>query len=181
MRVHLVIDRELDLEDLYTLPDDGNRYEILDGAVVMTPPPNVPHQHVSAELQAILRDAVRGSNLLVLSAPVAWRIGPGQVPEPDLVVAPRDAFTRRALEAPPLLVVEILSPRGRGRDLFEKRRIYAEGLVSWYWIVDPDAPSLVVLRLVGPAYEDEAHVTGTDAYETREPFPVRVVPAALTF
>ena len=181
MRVHIVIDRELDLEDLYTLPDDGNRYEILDGAVVMTPPPNIPHQYVSTELQAILREAVRGRNLLVLSAPVAWRIGPGQVPEPDLVVAPREAFTRRALEAPPLLVVEILSPRGRGRDLFEKRRIYAEGQASWYWIVDPDAPSLVVLRLVGRAYADEAHVTSSDSYETREPFPLRVVPAALTF
>ena len=176
-----MIDRELDLEDLDTLPDDGNRYEILDGAVVMTPPPNIPHQKVSAELQAILRAAVRDRNLLVLSAPVAWHIGPGHVPLPDLVVAPRDAFTKRALEAPPLLVVEIVSPSGRGRDLFEKRRIYAEGQASWYWIVDPDAPSLLVLRLVGSAYEDEARVTGSDAYEAREPFPVRVVPDELTF
>lgn len=176
----VVIDRELDLEDLYTLPDDGNRYEILDGAVVMTPPPTIAHQSASAELHAILRAATRGRTLKVLAAPVAWRIGPGQVPEPDLVVAPPEAFTPRALEAPPLLVVEILSPRGRGRDLFEKRRIYAEGQAAWYWIVDPGVPSLGVLRLAATEYEEVAHVLGSDAYETRDPFPVRIVPAELT-
>ena len=47
--------------------------------------------------------------------------------------------------------------------------------------MDPDAPSLTVLRLVGSAYVDEAHVTGGDAYETGEPFPVRVVPDELIF
>ncbi|MBV8527210.1 MAG: Uma2 family endonuclease [Candidatus Dormibacteraeota bacterium] len=177
----VVIDRELDLEDLYSLPDDGNRYEILDGAVVMTPPPNTAHQNVAAELTAILRDATRGRRLKVFFAPFAWRIGPGQVPEPDLVVAPPEAFTARALERPPLLVVEILSPSGRGRDLFEKRRIYAEGRAAWYWIADPVQPSLTVLRLAGAAYEDQAHVIADEVYEAREPFPVRVVPSALTF
>ena len=47
--------------------------------------------------------------------------------------------------------------------------------------LDPDAPSLVVLRLAGLVYADESHVTGSDVYETREPFPVGVVRAELTF
>ena len=177
----VVIGRELDIEDLYTIPDDGNRYEILDGAFVMTTPPNTAHQNVSGELYAILRNAARGRGLMVFTAPYAWRIGPGQVPEPDLVVAPVEAFTARALERPPLLVVEILSPGGRGRDLFEKRRIYAAGQASWYWIADPDEPSLTVLRLVGTEYVEDVHVIGGEAYEADDPFRVRVVPEDLTF
>ena len=175
-----MIDRDLDLEDLYTTPDDGNRYEILDGAIVMTPPPNIGHQSVSMELSVLLHRAIEGLGLKVLPAPVAWRIGPGQVPEPDLIVASPAVLTARAVEGPPILVVEVLSPSGRGRDLFEKRRIYADGRAQWYWIVDPTVPSLTVLRLANRAYEEDARVTGDEAYETHNPFAVRVIPAELT-
>ena len=175
----VVIGRELDIEDLYNTPDDGNRYEILDGALVMTPPPNTGHQSISGELYVLLREAIRGRGLKILTAPYAWRIGPGQVPEPDLVVAPVEAFTARALERPPLLVVEILSPSGRGRDLFEKRRIYAAGQATWYWIADPNEPSLTVLRLAGAEYVEDARAVGGEAYQADDPFPVRVVPADL--
>lgn len=177
--VESLLDRALDLEDLYATPDDGNRYEILDGALVMSPPPGSVHQIVAAELAALLRDGALSAGLRALFAPLAWRIGPGQVPEPDLMVVSPEAIGLRAIERPPLLVVEILSPSGRGRDLSEKRRIYAEGQAAWYWIVDPDEPSLTVLRFVGDVYEEESRVTDSEAYETEQPFPVRVVPAEL--
>jgi Uma2 family endonuclease len=179
VHVGMVSGRALDLEDLDATPDDGNRYEVLDGAIVMTPPSGTSHQGVSAELLVLLHAAVRPLGLRVYSAPVAWRIGPGQVPEPDLIVATPDLVTDRAVEGPPVLVVEVLSPTGRGRDLHEKRRIYAEGRAAWYWIVDPAGPSLTLLRLVGEAYEEQARVMGAQAYEAAEPFPVRVVPAEL--
>ena len=178
--VETALDRALDLEDLDATPDDGNRYEVLDDAIVMTPPPGTSHQGVSGELYVLLHAAARPLGFRVYAAPVAWRIGPGQVPEPDLVVAGPEVVTERAVEGRPVLVVEVLSPYGRGRDLHEKRRIYAQGRAAWYWIVDPAEPSLTVLRLVGDAYEDHARVAGTGAYETEEPFPVRVVPAELT-
>ena len=178
--VDIVIGRELDFEDLYTTPDDGNRYEILDGALVMTPAPSTDHQSVLLRLCFLLDAPAREHDMKVLPAPTAWRIAPGQVPEPDVIVATRDVVTRRAVEGPPALVVEILSRSGRPRDLYEKRRIYAEGGAAWYWIVDPDVPSLSVLRLAGSAYEEEAHVSGSDAYEAIEPFTVRVVPIDLT-
>lgn len=174
-----LLDRSLDLDDLYATPDDGNRYEILDGALVMSPPLGSTHQIVAAELAAVLREAARPAGLRALFAPLAWRIGSGQVPEPDLMVVAPETIGARAIERPPLLVVEILSPSGRGRDLSEKRRIYAEGGAAWYWIVDPEEPSLTVLRLTAGAYEDEARVTGATAYETARPFAVRVVPAQL--
>ena len=175
----VVLDRDLDLDDLGLTPDDGNRYEILDGAIVMTPPPGTLHQHVVGELFVILHRAARHAGLEVFVAPVAWRIGPGQVPEPDLVVAASETVTPRAVAGSPLLVVEVVSPTGRGRDLFEKRRIYAQGGASWYWIVDPDEPSLTALRLAGDAYEEAARVAGSDAYETSEPVHVLIVPADL--
>jgi Uma2 family endonuclease len=179
VRMHVVLDRPLDLEDLDATPDDGNRYEVLDGAIVMTPPPGTSHQGTSGELFVLLREAARPLGLRTFTAPVAWRIGPGQVPELDLIVAAADAVTERAIVAPPLLAVEVLSPSNRHRDLSEKRRIYAEGGAAWYWIVDPTVPSLTVLRLAGDGYEEAASVAGTDAYVTGDPFAVRVVPAEL--
>lgn len=177
--VETVLGRALDLEDLEATPDDGNRYEVLDGALVMTPPPGRTHQTVLGELFVLLHRAAKGHGLRVYPAPFAWRIGPGQVPEPDLVVASLDATSERALEGPPVLVVEVLSPTGRARDLHEKRRIYAEGGAAWYWVVDPAEPSLTVLRLQGGTYEEVARATGPEPYETGDPFPVRVVPAEL--
>ncbi len=174
-----VLDRPLDLEDLLATPDDGNRYEVLDGALVMTPPPGTQHQHVVLELAVLLRTAARPLGLQAFVAPVAWRVGPGQVPEPDLLVAAPDAVTERAIVAPPLLVVEVLSTTGRNRDLFEKRRIYAEGRAPWYWLVDPAVPSLTVLRLAGWTYDEHARVEGDTAYVTDQPFPLSVVPADL--
>jgi Uma2 family endonuclease len=167
------------LEDLYATPDDGNRYEILDDAIVMTPPPGTRHQSVVSELLVILHAAARERGLKVFTAPVAWRIGPGYVPEPDIVVAHPETVTPRAIAGPPVLVVEVLSPTGRGRDLFEKRRIYAEGGAGWYWIVDPDEPSLTVLRLAGDQYELAARIVNAEVYETGEPMSLRVVPAEL--
>jgi len=177
--VKTVIDRFLDLEDLLAIPDDGNRYEVLDGALVMTPPPGTRHQHVVLELAVLLRQAARPLGLQTFVAPVAWRIGPGQVPEPDLIVTVPEIVTERAIVGHPLLVVEVLSPPGRNRDLSEKRRIYAEGGSAWYWLVEPAVPSLTVLGLIGQTYEEHTMVEGTTPYVTEEPFPVRVVPAEL--
>lgn len=174
-----VIDRPLDLQDLLTTPDDGNRYEVLDGALVMTPPPGTSHQRVVGELFVLLRQAARPLGLQTFVARVAWRIGPGQVPEPDLLVAAAEAVTERAIVGRPLLVVEVLSPTGRDRDLSEKRRIYAEGGAGWYWLVDPAVPNLTVLRLGGRAYEEQVVAEGSTAYVTDDPFAVRVVPAEL--
>lgn len=176
----LVLGRELDLEDLYNTPDNGNRYEILDGALVMTPAPTRSHQRAVLRLAMLLDGPARELGYEVFTAPFAWRIGPGQVPEPDVIVAAPAATTERAVEGPPALVVEVLSPTGRARDLYEKRRVYAEGGAEWYWIVDPLSPSLTVLRLARGEYEQTAYVDGGDVYETREPLPVRVIPLELT-
>lgn len=177
--VATLIDRPFDLEDLFETPDDGNRYEVLDGALVVTPPPGSAHQGAVLELAVLLRQAALPRGLRTFVTPLAWRIGPGQVPEPDLMVVNPDTVTPRAVEGIPLLVVEVLSPTGRNRDLFEKRRLYVQAGAPTYWIVDPTEPSLTVLRLAGAEYEEEAHVVGASAYEASDPLSVRVVPAEI--
>jgi len=80
--VKTVIDRPLYLEDLRATPEDGNRYEVLDGALVRTPPPGTSHQRVVGELFVLLRQAARPLGLQTFVAPVAWRIGPATYPSP---------------------------------------------------------------------------------------------------
>jgi hypothetical protein len=76
-------------------------------------------------------------------------------------------------------VVEVLSPTGKDRDLFDKRRIYGQAGAQWYWLVEPADPSLTVLSLVEGRYEEAARVVGDSAYTTEDPFPVNVVPHQL--
>lgn len=171
--------RPFDLDDLFDTPDDGCRYEVLDGALVVTPPPGPRHQRVVRELLLVLEPAARARVLEVLPAPVAWHIGPGQVPEPDLIVVDPTLVGERAVQGTPALVVEVLSSFGRSRDLLEKRRLYASAGSPHYWIVDPDVPSLTVLRLEGTEYVQEAEVSGDSAYEPAE-LSVRLVPRHLT-
>jgi Uma2 family endonuclease len=177
--VATLVDRPFDLEDLYAAPDDGNRYEVLDGALVVTPPPGPVHQTVVGELFVVLREAARPHGLRAFMAPLAWRIGPGQVPEPDLMVVSPEAVGDRAIERPPVIVVEVMSPTGKDRDLFDKRRIYGQAGALWYWLVDPAGPSLTVLRLVERRYEEAARVVSDSRYTTDDPFPVTVVPNQL--
>lgn len=171
-------ERPFDLDDLDRIPDDGHRYEVLDGALVVSPPPSPIHQRIVGRLYRLLDDATP-AGIEVFVAPLAWQIAPGQVPEPDLMVVGQAAVGPRAIEAAPLLVVEVLSPTGRGRDLSEKRRLYAAAGCPAYWLVDPNGPSVVALHLQANGYQQEAAVSGDEPYLARRPFPVRVVPGRL--
>ncbi|MHB8263891.1 MAG: Uma2 family endonuclease [Acidimicrobiales bacterium] len=166
-----------DLNDLLELPDDGYRYEVLDGALVVNAAPSWRHQEVVARLTRLLEDA-KPTSLKALPSPT-WRISPGQVPEPDVVVVEPAALGEHAVEGTPLLAVEVLSPSNRGTDLVRKRALYAEASCPSYWIVDPEEPSLLVLRLAGKSYVEVAKVTGNERFEVNEPFLMTVCPADL--
>ena len=165
-------------DDLAAMPDDGHRYEILDGVLVVTPASNLRHQTCVTALWALLH-AARGTEHRVLVAPFDVRLSRFTVLEPDVLVAHRSDFTDARLEGPPLLAVEVVSPSTRRIDLGSKRLAYEGGGVPAYWLVDPDVPSLTVLQLEDGRYEEKAHVTGDEPYEGEFPFPVTVVPAAL--
>lgn len=171
------------VDDLEAFPDDGHRYELYDGALVVTPSPIPLHQRVSANLFRAL-DGAAPPALEVLTAPLDWRISRTRQFQPDLLVVSRrapGALGPRVIETP-LLAVEILSPSTRLLDLGAKRRAYADAGLRHYWIVDPDAdaPSITVLRL-SPAgeYDVAAAGQGDEPVAVADPFTVSVVPADL--
>jgi len=154
--------RKLDYSDLQVTPDDGRRYELVEGNLFVTPSPSPLHQWVSKRLQRQLEDyfeARPGGG--VYDAPVDLILTAHDALVPDLVVvADASGVTRRGIEKPPLLVVEVLSPSTRHMDLTTKARRYAELGVAHYWTVDPEARLLRCHRLAGGQFRFVVEAAG---------------------
>jgi Uma2 family endonuclease len=131
--------------DDYASLDDGNRYEVVDGTLeLMSPGPNLNHQVISFQIQKRLAETCE-QNYLVLYAPIDLILSPTEVRQPDLVMIHRSRLhilSRRGIEGPPDLVVEILSPGTLRRDKIGKMKTYARFRIPEYWIVDPVGGSL---------------------------------------
>jgi len=168
----------LTCDDLQAMPDDGHRYELVDGALIVTPAPKVLHQHVVRRLLVLL-DQAAPPEMELLPAPSDYVVSRHTVLQPDIVVAPLADFGEDNLQRTPLLVVEVQSPTTRRIDLGTKRLAFEGAGVPSYWLVDPDEPSLTLLELEEGVYREAARVTGEQAHVATEPFPVRVVPADL--
>jgi Uma2 family endonuclease len=171
--------RELTRADLATLPDDGHRYELLDGSLFVTPAPGPVHQVVAFELAKLLDAATEGTDLLVLLAPVEVVLSDLVVLQPDVVVAHRDDIDDRGVNGVPPLVAEVLSPSTRSFDLGSKRAAYEAAGVGRYWVLDPDARSLTAWKLEGESYALEARTSSDDAFHAVEPLSLEIRPAAL--
>jgi Uma2 family endonuclease len=171
--------REFTIEDLDRMPDDGHRYELLDGTLIVSPAPGLPHQRVAVVLTHVLELAC--PEQLVVFPNVNVRLATATAFEPDVVVAsPGDGSGARLLRTP-LLVAEILSPDSVLRDLNLKKAAYERFGVPSYWVIDPDLqqPSLRAFELVNGCYTEIAHVTGEQEFRADRPFPVLVVPDQL--
>ena len=165
--------------DLLDRPDDGHRYELLDGALIVTPGPSPYHQDAVGGLLGLLRAACP-ADLKVLTAPLDVHLAPDTVLQPDVLVFRRDQVTRRGVEGAPLLAVEVLSPSTRRIDLHLKRARYEAAGTAAYWVVDPGAPpALTAWELSDRGYRQVAAVVGAEAFEAGLPFPVTVRPADL--
>ena len=179
MPVRMAWGAPLTVADLADAPDDGHRYELIDGTLIVTPSPGSAHQTALGNLHLALRAAVP-AELQVFLAPFDWVVSDNTVLQPDLMVCRRADVTPKNLAGPPLLAVEVLSPSTRAIDLGAKRLAMAAAGVDTYWVVDPLVPSLTVFNNDGSgAFDEVAAVTGDDAYETDRPYPVRVVPSDL--
>ena len=104
--------RKLDYSDLLVTPDDGKRYQLVRGELYVTPSPSPMHQRISKRLQRQLEAYFEGRSIgEVFNAPIDLILTNQDVFVPDLlVVADPSHVTKRGIESPPLLVVEILSP-----------------------------------------------------------------------
>jgi Uma2 family endonuclease len=152
--------RRLTYDDLEHIPQEreGDRHELIDGELVVSPSPVPVHQIISTNLVLQLGGHIAAGDLgTLIAAPIDVKFAPDNVLIPDLIFIAGDkpdAIGEKAVLAAPDLVVEILSPGTRRRDLSVKRALYARFRVREYWIVDPGARSVTVLALAGDRYEE---------------------------
>jgi len=129
-------------EMVRALPDDGQRHELVDGELLVTPSPGPVHQRVLAALFSRLGPYLQATNSgLLLWSPADISLGEDEVLQPDLFVVPRSDRTPRHWSdvRSLLLVIEVLSPGTARYDRLTKRRRYQRARVPEYWIVDLDA------------------------------------------
>ena len=166
-------------DDLDRMPDDGRRYELLDGVLIVSPRPIVWHQRVAFELAVELREACP-QDLEVIPEP-AVMLNRHTEFDADIVVIHQDQLDKTKLADPPLLIVEVRSPCTAAIDLNQKKAAYQKFGVASYWIVNPDRnrPTLTVFELDGPEYREVARVAGNTPFLARQPFEVEIIPARL--
>lgn len=169
--------RPLTVADLEGLPDDGHRYELVDGALVVTPAPRPRHQSVVGDLFIALRHACP-PDLKVFIAPLDVVLGDDTALQPDLVVVRRSDIGEFNVSAVPVLAVEVLSPSTRLVDLTLKRARYEAAGCPSYWVVDPDALTLTAWDLRDGAYVET--VSTDTAAALQEPFHVLIDPTSWT-
>jgi Uma2 family endonuclease len=166
-------------DDLLSLPDDGNRYEIIDGSLHVTPPADDEHHEVADEIRAALRSA----------APPGWRVvreigvrlaGANTIPD---VTVLRPGSERRVLwhEPPDIaLVVEVESSNSRRHDRFLKPGLYAEAGIESYWRIERTNNGPVAhlyTRAAAGHYQLHRSVNTGECVVAELPFAVQVAPA----
>jgi len=169
---------EWSVDDLLHSPDDGQRYEILDGVLFVTPAPVLRHQTVLFEIAVLLRAACP-PELQTYVAPVDWQPDGRTSLQPDVLVVRRDRIGEMNIVEPPTLVVEVLSPSTARIDRMIKLSRYAEGGIAQYWLVDPVGPSVQVFDLVDGEYQLIAQGGPSDTVAVDAPLAVRFDPAVL--
>ena len=148
---------KLTYHDFLLLPDDGKRYEILDGDLCVTPSPVTRHQLIVGRfhhhLMAYLEAHPVGT---VFTAPYDVVLSDTDIVEPDLLLVlhtGRAVITERNVQGPPDIILEVLSPGTAARDRGLKRKRYERFGVREYWLIDPDDNILEML-----AMQDERYV-----------------------
>lgn len=145
------------IEDLDRFPDDGNRYELLDGVLLVTPAPLYAHQIVIGRLQFVLESYLRGAGLARVVSPGAVEIAPKTHLEPDLLVVPSHfpALARWAEIRGWWLAGEVFGDSSVIYDRDFKRDAYLAMGVAEVWLVNWWDGTVDVSRAGGP--KDERH------------------------
>ncbi len=168
-------------DDWLNLPDDGFRYEVIDGELFMSPPPTIEHQNAVSSLLANMRNYARQGNLgIVLTAPVGVRLQEWEVTvQPDILFVAKERehiIKDDYIEGAPDLVIEVLSPSNWMIDRGRKQVTYRRAGVREYWLVDYRARSVDVLVLEDSEYVQRGHYEDGDITpsETLKGFSIAV-------
>ena len=163
---------EFTTADLDAAPDEGPRYELVDGVLLATYMSSTSHQHALIELMVQLR-TVCPEHLRVLPGPLEFRPGSRLALVPDLLVLPRKDYQTRWVDEL-ALAVEVVVDTTRTVDRALKPVLYERAGVPAYWMLDADEGTLTVLEMEGGRYVERAVVADGGAFEAKVPFAVRV-------
>ena len=171
------LERRYTIADLQDFPEDGRRFELADGWLLVSPMARRLHQFGCRRIGQAL-EAACPPELFVFEQPINVDDLDATHFEPDLTVVRRE-FAKIENGDVPLLAVEVRSPSTAGRDALLKRREYARLGIASYWLLDVDVPSLRVLELEGDDYVEKAHAVGEHAVTVTLPFRITIIPAHL--
>jgi len=171
--------------DLHALPDDGRRYELIDGSLIVSPSATIDHNTIGLWIANILWES-NPTDEYIVGTDQSTTIDAHNEPRPDVVVTRAEHLRHTPFPiADATLVVEVVSPTSALRDTETKRALYAKAGVPACWIVvpDEDKPTVALAELVldgdSGQYRYVTHYT-TEAFETHRPWPVRIDLPALT-
>jgi Uma2 family endonuclease len=154
---------------------EPNRYELLNGRIVMTPPAGYPHGEVEGNivyrLRAFVGDTMTGK---VFGSSQGFELPSGDTVAGDASyvsterwdAAPQPEYGK-FLRVVPDLMIEVLSPSTASRDRGEKKAVYAKNAVREYWLVDPRAREVQVFALAGDRYENAMTYAEGDTVSSR--------------
>jgi Uma2 family endonuclease len=161
-------------DDYTALPDDGQRYEIVNGVLVMAPAPNGPHQDAVLRFAHYLLVNVEFAGLgKVRVAPFEFELSPKDVFQPDVFVvlnAHLDRILEKKVVGAPDLVVEVASPSTALYDRVTKYEKYANAGVQEFWVANTNARTIQVLVLESGEYRS------LGVYRGQQMLPSRIVP-----
>lgn len=143
-------------QDYAAIPDDGRRYEVVNGVLYMSPSPGRWHQETVGEVFAHLRAYVKSHKLgQVYLAPFDVELAPNIIVQPDVMLilhTNSGIITDSHIVGTPDLIVEVASPGTASYDRRDKQAIYALSCLPEYWLVDPLAHTVELLLLQSGHY-----------------------------
>lgn len=158
------------------LPDDGNRYEVVQGVLMMSPAPGTPHQGIIQRLSQYLDERIftprRG---LVFTGPTDVKLSLGTVVQPDVLVILKehvDLVQEEGIIGVPDLAVEVISPSSATYDRLVKYRVYEQAGVPEYWLVNSKKQTIEVFVL------EEGRYRSLGTFHGNQPLQSKIVPGA---
>lgn len=161
--------------DLAGLPDDGQRYEIIDGSLLVTPGPAPLHQLVAGRVSVFLRESAPDESDVVEATNL--QLSTRRLLIPDVVVARSAAIFAGSVALEPAdvyLVVEVVSPSNAAMDRIFKPQLYAAGGIQWMWRIELGADSVEIVVLDLRSGSPVVHARSSDVLRVDVPFAVEV-------
>jgi Uma2 family endonuclease len=130
------------------------RWELIEGMpYAMSPAPNMKHQRIASEINALFVLALKGCKTCKVFEPIDWKIKDDTVVQPDLSVICKPLSNNSFLNFPPALVVEILFPSTAQKDRREKFELYQDQKVGYYIIIDPEFNKIEIFEFIDKNYQ----------------------------